>query len=122
LKLKEDDLEVYDGSARVSKESENLNGNRDEYLLSLNINNQHSQTYLDLALVYEAMDNINEAIIAMDKALTMEPNNPRYLDTMIEFSIIKKDKTRALATLKKFSEVNPENQKLPILREQVDKL
>jgi len=122
LKLKEDDEEVYEGLAKIAQEKGNLAQARDEYLKVLDIDNQHSQTYFDLALVYKAMENIDEAISNMKKALKIEPNNPRYLDIMLELSIIDKDKATALDIYKKLAEVNPDNQKLPEFKEQIDEL
>jgi hypothetical protein len=56
------------------------------------------------------------------KALEIEPNNPRYLDTILEISIIKKDKVLANETYKRLKEVNPENQKLAEIKEEIAEL
>ena len=122
LKLKEDDEEIYNGLAQIAKEKGNLVQARDGYLKALDINSQRSQTYFDLALVYQAMENVKEAIVNIKKALQIEPNNPRYLDTMLEISIIDKDGALAIEAYKKLAEVNPDNQKLAGLKEQIDEL
>lgn len=76
----------------------------------------------NLALVGQASGNLAEAIIDMKEALKCAPNNPRYLDTMLEISIIKKDKISALDTLGKLEKANPGNQKLEDFREQIKEL
>lgn len=122
LKLKDDDAEAYDGLAEIAKEKGDLNGARDEYLKALDINNQRSQTYFNLALVYKAMNNMKETIINIKKALSIEPNHPRYLDAMLDISIINKDKDMALGVYDKLKNVNPDNQKLPELKAKINEL
>lgn len=122
LKLKDDDVEAYGGLAEIAKEKGDLSQARDEYLRALNVNNQRSQTYFDLALVYNAMDNGAEACWNIKKALDIEPNNPRYLDTMLDISIINKDKGAALGAYEKLKSANPENQKLAEFKKKIDEL
>ena len=122
LKLKDDDVDAYDGLAEIAKEKGDLNGARDEYLKALNVNNQRAQTYFNLALVYKAMDNMKEAIINIKKALSIEPSHPRYLDAMLDISIINKDKQMALDVYGKLKSVNPDNQKLQELKAKIDEL
>lgn len=79
---------------------------------NIELANTLSGTYFDIALVNKAMDNYAGALASCDKALVIEPNNPRYLDTKLEISIIKKDKISALDAYQRLKGVNPENQKL----------
>ena len=79
---------------------------------NIELANTLAGTYFDIALVNKAMDNYAGALSSCDKALVIEPNNPRYLDTKLEISIIKKDKISALDAFQRLKEVNPENQKL----------
>jgi hypothetical protein len=58
----------------------------------------------------------------MKKALKIEPNNPRYLDTMFRISIIIKDKVLAFEAYDRLSKVNPENQKLAEFKAQLAEL
>ena len=78
--------------------------------------------YYDLVLVEQAMENYKEAIKTANKALKIEPNNPRYLDIKFEISIIDKDKANALDAYDKLKEVNPENQKLPDFKREISEL
>lgn len=56
------------------------------------------------------------------QALDAEPNNPRYLDLILDLSIMKKDKKSALDAWERLAAVNPENNKLPELRAKVEEL
>lgn len=78
--------------------------------------------FLDLALARKAAGDTEEAAAALRKALRLEPNNPRYLDTMLELCIMKKDKITALDALEKLAKANPENQKLGEFKKQIDEL
>ncbi len=71
-----------------------------------------SELYFCLASVEKESDNLEEALENMHEALEQEPNSPRYLDLILDLSIIKKDKELAQAFLTRLAAVNPENQKL----------
>ncbi len=81
-----------------------------------------SKIYFDLFSINRNLNNLDEALVNIEEALEIEPNNPRYLDNMLETSIIKKDKALALETYKKLGEINPENKKLKDFKKQITKL
>jgi tetratricopeptide (TPR) repeat protein len=81
-----------------------------------------AELYFDLTLVNIAMENYEEAFKSINKVLKLDGNNPRYLDTKLEISIINKDKISAIDVWQKLKEVNPENKKLEELKKQVDEL
>lgn len=122
LKLKEDDAESFDGLAQLAKESGNFDLAKEEYLKAIDKSGRRGQTYYDLALVYEAMKRFEEAASNLDKALAIEPANPRYLDTALRISIIVKDKNAASGYFEAMKKANPENQKLVEFREQIELL
>lgn len=75
--------------------------------------------YYNLALLYkEVLDN-EGALETIKMATRISPNNPRYLDALVEISIINKDKNSALEGVGKLAEVNPENGKLKDFEEQI---
>lgn len=86
------------------------------------INSQITDIYYDIALVCKEIGVLSDALGSIDKALEIEPNNPRYLDTKLEISIIKKDKGAALSAYEKLKEANPENQKLDEFKQQIDEI
>jgi tetratricopeptide (TPR) repeat protein len=86
------------------------------------ISKQQAQIYADLALVNQALENFVAATASLKKALEIEPNNPRFLDSLLEISIMNKDKVLSLDCYKKLSQVNPDNQKLSDFKAQIDEL
>jgi len=93
--------------------------NSDEYN---ELNSQLASIYFDLAAVEKAAENTDKAFESIKKAIDIEPNNPRYLDTKLELSIISKNKELALEVYEKLKSVNPDNQKLEELKEQIDNI
>jgi len=85
-------------------------------------NRQLSDIYFDLSLIEKISENTDSALGYIDKALNIEPNNPRYLDTKFELCIINKNKTLARATFEKLKEVDPENGKLAELEQEIVEL
>ncbi|NCB20572.1 MAG: hypothetical protein EOM88_01430 [Clostridia bacterium] len=63
-----------------------------------------------------------EALEYSLQAIDIEPMNPRYLDLILDLSIIKKDKKLALETWEKLSNTNPDNKKLNQLKDKIDLL
>ncbi|MEA3463756.1 MAG: hypothetical protein U9R14_01630 [Patescibacteria group bacterium] len=120
LKLKEDDEDTYGGLSQVKK-SIGV-GEQPQSSEQIMIQDKRSQTYFDLALAYQAMGKMDRAAASIKKSLQIESNNPRYLDTALEMSIIIKDKALALDAYKKFKEINPDNQKLAEFKKQIDEL
>jgi len=85
-------------------------------------NRQIAEIYFNLAEVSLEQDCFDEAGEYIKQALEIEPNNPRYLDIMLEISIIKKDKIQAFEAYDKLKKSNPENEKLDDLKQQIDEL
>jgi len=79
------------------------------------INYQLSQVNKELGGLDESLNNVIES-------LKIEPNNPRFLDAMLDLCVLRKDKALAEETLKRLNEVNPENQKLADWREKINNL
>ncbi|MGI6374276.1 MAG: tetratricopeptide repeat protein [Patescibacteria group bacterium] len=80
------------------------------------------EIYFSLAKLAEATDNLDLALDNIKEALEYEPSSPRYLDLILNLSIIKKDKLQAQLALDRLTAVNPDNQKLVDWQEQIDRL
>jgi tetratricopeptide (TPR) repeat protein len=80
------------------------------------------EIYFSLAWVEKESGDIEAALENIREALELEPNSPRYLDLILDLSIIKKDKELALASLEKLAAVNPENQKIEEWRNVIEKM
>jgi tetratricopeptide (TPR) repeat protein len=80
------------------------------------------EIYFCLAFVAKETSDLESALENVREALECEPNNPRYLDLILDLSIMKKDKELAQLSLAKLAEVNPDNQKLSEWQEKVSNL
>jgi len=83
---------------------------------------KQAKIYYDLSLIYKETGENDEARETIKMATKLVPNNPRYLDAMLEISIMNKDKSLAAETLGKLKEVNPENAKLEDFSEKIERL
>lgn len=80
------------------------------------------EIYFSLAEACKEMDDLEMALDNIQEALEYEPNSPRYLDLILDLSIMKKDKELALLSLAKLANANPENQKLVDWEEKINEL
>jgi tetratricopeptide (TPR) repeat protein len=78
--------------------------------------------YFELALICRETDVNEDALTNIDKALSLEPNNPRYLDAKFDLCVIAKDKNCAVDVFEKLKETDPKNQKLDELRKVVESM
>lgn len=81
-----------------------------------------ANVYYYLSQVYQAQNDTLGAVKSLKQALEIEPNNPRYLDKMIDLCIIVKNKGEAFDACQKLEQVNPENQKLADLKQKITNL
>lgn len=81
-----------------------------------------SELCYKIGCIYQLMGKIDKAAASFAKALSLEPNNPRLLDQMIQTSIILKNKIQALEFIQRLAEVNPENQKVKEYYEKIKEL
>lgn len=83
-----------------------------EALSKLDIDSKIAVYYEELGQVYEAIKKDNKALDAYLKATSIDPNNPKYLDKLLEISLKAKDRGLAKATLNNLRKINPDNAKL----------
>lgn len=83
---------------------------------------EKAEIYNSLHWVEKDTDNYDEASRQLKEALKIESNNPRYLDAMLDLSIIRKDKVDAMDAFDKLAKVNPENKKLEEYQKQIKEL
>lgn len=89
-------------------------------LFSDPITDENMQAALfDYAQALQVVGDLPQALVQVSGALVYDPNNPKYLDKLLELSILVKDRNKARETLDKLKEVNPDNQKLASLEEEV---
>jgi rhomboid protease GluP len=93
-----------------------LLGERDERKAEL------AKAYFYLGSTYRELNELIRAQENIGKALEIEPANPRYLDRMIDFSILDEDKESARQYWQKLKVVNPENNKLEDFKQRINEL
>jgi len=105
----------------AKKKSELVEGTNDKGLVYKTYSNADdlSDAFYDYARILYLKDSKEKALENFQKALEIQPNNPRNLAQVIELSIELKNKILALDTLKELERVNPENQKLKEYNEKI---
>ncbi len=120
-------LEAWDALGELYYEQKNYEEAKQtfEHLIKLieeDGDGDTGEAFFNLALVNRDNNNYEEALGSIKRSLEKHPNNPRYLDTMIEISIINKDKISALEAFDKLKEANPDNKKLEEWKKEIRKL
>lgn len=103
--------QTYEHSLKIAKQTMK----NEEELKEVSI----SEIYFSLSFVEKEAGYLEAALENIHEALEHEPNNPRYLDLILDLSIIRKDKELALVFLEKLASVNPENNKLSEWQEKI---
>lgn len=93
-----------------------------DLLSSLDVSSKVANYYDDLALIYEMTEKKDSALECYLKASSIEPNNPKYLDKLIELSIKIGDRTLARKTLNRLRQINPDNAKLLDFRKAIENI
>ena len=75
---------------------------------------------LDLAAACEGMSDRHAATEAYERAVAVEPSNPRHLDLLLDACILEGDRARAEEVFAQLEKVNPENMKLPTFAERIE--
>jgi tetratricopeptide (TPR) repeat protein len=106
--------QTYNYSLKLARQAQKEDGDL------IDVNPQ--EIYFSLALLEKKAGNIEAAYDNILEALELEPNSPRYLDLILDLSIIKKDKLLAWRYLDKLTKANPENKKLSERRLEIEKI
>lgn len=133
-------LEAYEGLAVIYKAQKEWAGSQEvlEYLknhLREYVNESQddparrsgyemrlAESLIQLAEVYRMQERNDEACSAMDEALALQPQNPKFLDSALELYIMIGMREKARDLLKRLKEANPENQKIDDFSERVQAL
>lgn len=105
-----------------SLKKEKMEDTEVEVLETLDIDDDLAKYYNDLASINELMDKKDKALDAYLKANAILPNNPKFLDKVIDLAINVGDKGLAKKTYKRLKEINPENAKLEQFYEALEKM
>ncbi len=122
LKLNSSDDQSYKHLGQMASQAGDYQEAERDYLKSISLNNQVAVYHMDLGEVYVAMGEMTKAINSFKEAVKLEPNNPKYLDSVISASIKARDKKTAEEYLDKLVKVNPANEKIKDIRKEIDSL
>jgi tetratricopeptide (TPR) repeat protein len=122
IKYNEKDDRALSGLGLVASSFGNLKEAEEDLLASINYNNKKPSYYLDLARVYQALDQTDKALNCCQEALKLESKNPKILHNLLQICMEAKNKGLAIRTFDRLKEANPENQKLEELKKQIDAL
>lgn len=86
------------------------------------LNDSISGRFAKLAALLMNMGEYQTALESAKQAVELEPQNPKYLDSLVEIAILAADRPVAEAAWQALRMVNPDNQKLPALREKIEQL
>lgn len=92
------------------------------YLLKLDRDNNQANYYYRWGEIKKITGNLEEALVFAKKAVDAAPANPKYLDFLLEMSILMNNKAIAKETYYKLKEANPANQKLETYYEAIKDL
>ncbi len=133
IKLDQKNLSAFFNLAELYVGQKKYLEARETYKYALNLTQQAEhqgkdpeikaqEVYFALAEMEKSAENLELALEDISEALELEPANPRYLDLILDLSIIMKEKELAEKFWKKLVAVNPENQKLSDLQKQIKKI
>ncbi len=92
------------------------------YEKSLLLNDSSAPRFAKLCALLQNEKQYPAALEAMEQSVELEPQNPKYLDNLIELAIIVGNKERAEEVYQKLRLVNPDNQKLPLFKDKIQAL
>lgn len=122
VKMEPNDDRVYAKLAEIAESQGNIEEAIEYYQQAVLINDSLSPRFYHLAELLIKVDQPEVAREAIMQAVDLEPQNPKYLDFLIEIAIICGDKPLALKAYGELRLVNPENQKLSVLKDRIYKI
>ncbi len=107
---------------KIAAKEEKLDQTKEEYIKPISLNNTVASYHVDLGDVYMATSEYKKAMQCYQEALKLEPNNPKYLDSLLTVAIKLHDIFIAEEMFGKLKEANPENEKLEEIKEQIKEI
>ncbi len=121
LKIKEDDYS-YSRLGDISKNRGDLNQAVNNYSRSVAIDSNNPMHYYNLAKINLKLEQIEDSLNNINKALNIETDNPKFLDFLLDLSIIMKDKDLANKTFLRLKDANPDNNKLIEIQDKINNI
>ncbi|MDP2684366.1 MAG: tetratricopeptide repeat protein [bacterium] len=122
LKMNSQDDASFDHLGKIEAQKGNFTKAKDEFTKSISLNNTVASYHVDLGEIYMATAEYKRAMECFQEAIKLEPNNPKNLDALIKVAVKLHDFSLAAETFDKLKEVNPENEKLGEIKQEIDEL
>lgn len=110
------------GLAEMEMSQNNWAGAREVYAKIIAAGTTNPEYYCDYGYVLEKLDDHKNAMEMYQKAVDLKPSDPRYLDYLLEESILNKKKYLAYKVFDQLKEANPENQKLDDFKKRIEEV
>ncbi|MBT4277412.1 tetratricopeptide repeat protein [Candidatus Falkowbacteria bacterium] len=120
IKIEENNSQAYFKLGQINFNQGDIKEAREYYLKAVKFKPHYPPILLALANVCQSLEFNEEALSYLKEAVTIESGNPKYLDRLIELSIILKDKNLAETSLSKLKEINPENKKINEYKDKIE--
>lgn len=121
-RLEPDDDSAWVKLAEIAESQGDLEEAISYYQKAVLVNDSLAPRFYHLGELLLKIEQPDSAIEAIVQAVELEPQNPRYLDLLIENAIICGNKELAIRSVDKLKMVNPDNNKLDSFRERIFKI
>jgi len=122
LKMEVQNNAALAGLAEMEMAQNNWANACDVYAKIVATGTTNPEYYCDYGYVLEKLDDHKNAMEMYQKAVDLKPSDPRYLDYLLEESILNKKKYLAFKVFDQLKEANPENQKLDDFKKRIEEI
>lgn len=122
LKLQPDDDRAYNRLGMVAEEQGDWKQAVKYFEEAVRLNDHLAVRFYDLGRAYAALQRPAAGLRNFAKAADIEPNNPKYLDQLLEMSIITGDVDLAKEIYNRLRLVNPDNAKLVEFKQRIEEV
>lgn len=120
ITLDSKNLDAYEGLAKIYLQKKEFDQAKETYIFLIKAAEKTKNFspiklavfYFDLAEIFKNSDKMNKCFDLMKKVISLDTNNPKYIDFYLDCSIILKRKMDAMRALKHLKQINPENRKI----------
>lgn len=106
-KLTEDPVH-YSNLGLAHYQLQEYENSRDAYSKALSLDDSRAQRYVSLSQVYRALNQGNLAVVSLNKALEIEPDNIQFLLFLVDIQREMEDYEAALDSIRKVRTLDPE--------------
>ena len=119
IKWDRKNIAAYEGLADLYWHKKEYGLAKDTLEYVLKIDRTDPEVYWQLGSLAQEQDLMEEAVVCLSKAYEIAPNNPKYIDSLLEVSIALRKKDLAWKLVARLKVVNSENKKLLEFEERI---